>query len=226
VNYRIIVEYQEITMNAGAILFIQTTSLGFVAIPSSNWIIREGYAGGNLLRVSSSCAVGYQYNHPTNPTAWVEIWGDGRRVGIEEWDDANLIDSDGWSQLWKIDKDYICLGGSISSRDFCSKCPVAYTSNFDKTVCIPGNISDNIKAAQITTISILITGIGLNLLNSLIGNSSPQSSLSMLNTIQLILLLPLVWAFIPKNVIDFLRGLKLTLLNFEFLALEVVYSLF
>jgi hypothetical protein len=93
-------------------------------------------------------------------------------------------------------------------------------------VCIPGNISDNIKAAQITTISILITGIGLNLLNSLIGNSSPQSSLSMLNTIQLILLLPLVGAFIPKNVIDFLRGLKLTLLNFEFLALEVVYSLF
>jgi hypothetical protein len=69
VNYRIIVEFQEISFNAGAVLFMSTSSLGFVIIPPSNWIIREGYAGGNLLRVSSSCAVGYQYNHPTNPTA-------------------------------------------------------------------------------------------------------------------------------------------------------------
>jgi hypothetical protein len=82
-------------------------------------------------------------------------------------------------------------------------------------VCIPGEVSDDIKAAQKTTIAILITGIGLNLLNSLLGNSSPQSSLSMLNTIQLILLLPLVGAFMPKNVVDFIRGLSLTLLNFE-----------
>jgi hypothetical protein len=204
--------------------YMQTSSLGTVIIPTSNWFIKEGYAGENLLRVTSSCAVGYQLNHPTNPTSWVEIWGDGRRVGNEEWDDANLIDSDGWGQLWKIDRDYICLGGSISSRDFCSKCPVAYTSNSDKTSWIPGEVSDDIELALIITIAILITGIGLNLLNSLLGNSSPQSSLSMLNTIQLILLLPLVGAFIPKNVVNFIRGLNLTLLNFEFFDFR--YSIF
>jgi hypothetical protein len=85
-------------------------------------------------------------------------------------------------------------------------------------------VSDDIELALIITIAILITGIGLNLLNSLLGNSSPQSSLSMLNTIQLILLLPLVGAFIPKNVVNFIRGLNLTLLNFEFFDFR--YSIF
>jgi hypothetical protein len=69
VKYRVTVDYQEFIDPAFIHISMQTSSLGTVIIPTSNWFKRESYAGGILLRVTSSCAVGYQYNHSTNPTA-------------------------------------------------------------------------------------------------------------------------------------------------------------
>jgi hypothetical protein len=69
VKYSVTVHYREFEGFAKIHLLMQTSNLGTVIIPTSNLFKRESYAGGNLLRVISSCAVGYQPNHPINPTA-------------------------------------------------------------------------------------------------------------------------------------------------------------
>ena len=64
------------------------------------------------------------------------VWGDGLRkgncylifyhtlkpkfqLGLEKWDDGNVLDSDGWSSLWMIDPGYTCTPDIISSKDVC-----------------------------------------------------------------------------------------------------------
>jgi len=34
---------------------------------------------------------------------WEEICGDGLNFGETEWDDANSLDGDGWSSIWKLE---------------------------------------------------------------------------------------------------------------------------
>jgi hypothetical protein len=66
----------------------------------------------------------------------------------------------------------------------------------------------------------MVAGIGLNLANSVLGGAAPQSSLNTMNTVQLILLLPLVGAYMPVNVITFITGMNFSLLNFDFISLQ------
>jgi hypothetical protein len=42
----------------------------------------------------------------------------------------------------------------------------------------------------------------------------------MMNAVQLLLLLPLIGAYLPKSVLDFIRSMNFSLFNFEFLSLE------
>jgi hypothetical protein len=66
----------------------------------------------------------------------------------------------------------------------------------------------------------MVAGIGLNLANSVFRRGAPQSSLNTINTVQLILLLPLVGAYMPVNVITFITGMNFSLLNFDFISLQ------
>ena len=60
----------------------------------------------------------------------------------------------------------------------------------------------------------------MSILLSQLTNSSPQSSFSLLNLLQLYLLLPLIGPYIPDDVINFLSGLDITLISFYFFKIE------
>ena len=46
------------------------------------------------------------------------VWGDGKKVSDEEWDDNNLTDGDGWDSLWKIEPGYFCKETPFTSPSF------------------------------------------------------------------------------------------------------------
>ena len=48
---------------------------------------------------------------------WHTIWGDGLRVGSEQWDDGNANPNDGCSNLCTIETGYVCQGGTNHSPD-------------------------------------------------------------------------------------------------------------
>jgi cysteine-rich repeat protein len=185
----------------------------------SNWVWNGGSSSS-----ADTCVqwtTGYEPNNSSEPRYWIEIWGDGRRVGNEAWDDGNKIEGDGWSSTcFSIQSGWIWNGGSLTSKDNWTEWPVGYSNNADNTACVPGEISQEIKTAKTLMTSVLGAGIGLNLATALLGGASPQASLNMVNSIQLLLLLPLIGAYIPRNIIDFIRGMNFSLFDFDFLSLE------
>ena len=51
----------------------------------------------------------------TTKDVWSSIWGDGYRVGSEQWDDGNLVNGDGWSSNCKNEIYYFWSGGSSTT---------------------------------------------------------------------------------------------------------------
>ena len=75
---------------------------------------------------------------------------------------------------------------------------------------------------------VLILGMALSFFNALMNSSSPQGSFSMLNAVQLILLLPLIGAHLPFDVLAFIVGMDFAFLNvdvFSFNKSEVSHKL-
>lgn len=64
----------------------------------------------------------------------------------------------------------------------------------------------------------------LTLINSILSGSSPSSMFTMLNAIQLILLLPLIGAYLPVNVLSYIKGLNFALLEFGADFITFVYD--
>ena len=56
----------------------------------------------------------------TKADIWDEICGDGKNLGKFEWDDGNVLDNDGWSSSWEIEKWYEWKGGNAIFKDICS----------------------------------------------------------------------------------------------------------
>ena len=67
--------------------------------------------------------------------------------------------------------------------------------------------------------SIIAFGMVWNVITSILNKRSAQSSFSFINFVQLILLIPLIGAYLSPNVLDFIRGMKVWLLNFNFISL-------
>lgn len=65
--------------------------------------------------------------------------------------------------------------------------------------------------------AVIGAGMGINAVSSFLGNSSFQSSFSMMNFIQILLILPLIGAFMPLKVIDFIRSMSFGMFNFDFI---------
>ena len=101
---------------------------------SSAWIIESNYicTGGTTSSKDtwSSCSAGYSPN--TSKTTCQTVWGDGLRAGTESWDDQNTSNSDGCSSTWTIESNYVCTGGTTSSKDTCTACNPGYSPNSGK----------------------------------------------------------------------------------------------
>ena len=81
-------------------------------------------------------------------------------------------------------------------------------------------MSESIENAQIATQAVVSAGLSFSLLSSFSNLSSPQSFLMTVRQFQLILLTLLTSAYIPKNIIDFLSGMKMLSCSFKFIPFD------
>jgi len=74
---------------------------------------------------SSTCTIEIGYSctggHISNPDTCSGIWGDGLKMGGEDWDDNNTNDNDGCSSLCVIEIGYTCTSGSVFMSDTCNE---------------------------------------------------------------------------------------------------------
>ena len=108
---------------------------------SSSCAIETNYvwSGGSSTSkdTCTACSAGYYQN--TGKTAWETHWGDGLRVWSEKWDDQNTANGDGWTSTWTVKANYICIGGSSTSKDVWSAGTVPNSDNTSwDTVCGDG----------------------------------------------------------------------------------------
>ena len=160
------------------------------------------------------------YQNASNPSQWIPKWGDGVRASYEAWDDGNALSGDGWSSdCLKIESGWVWFGGFVRITDVWLQWDLGYDQNPDYSKCIGAEVPRDAKgmaaAAQITA----IMGISTNLIVTVFSSSSSSSSNSfgMLNQIQLVILLPLIGAYIPQKIYDYLKSMNTSLFNMNFL---------
>lgn len=69
-----------------------------------------------------------------NPDVWVPNWGNGLREASEECDDSNYLSGDGCSHKCKVEKGWVCTGGSLTSKDTCTRTIAAPTVKLEEPV--------------------------------------------------------------------------------------------
>lgn len=73
--------------------------------------------------------------------------------------------------------------------------------------------------------ALLVLGVLINLCYALINGSSIQGTFSMFNQIQLYMLLPLIGAYMPNEVVLLIAGMSTSLFSFDFLPIGDIKSL-
>ena len=144
----------------------------------------------------------YYQNDPSNPTSCIPKWGDGMRVGYEHWDDGNTVSGDGWSSDWmNIEDGWACFGGYFGVTDVWVQWDLGYNPNPDYSTWIGAEVPRDIKATAAAVQAAAFMGVATNLILTVFSSSSSSSSNSfgMLNQIQLVILLPLIGAYIPEK---------------------------
>jgi len=68
-----------------------------------------------------------------------------------------------------------------------------------------------------TTAAVMASGVAFGSLGSMLGNSAPQSCLNSVNTVQLLLLLPMFEVFLPQAVFSFIQSMNFSLIDFGFI---------
>jgi hypothetical protein len=72
------------------------------------------------------------------------------------------------------------------------------------------------------TQAIVAIGVALGVGAATLSMSSPQGAFSMLNHIQLFILLPMIGAYLPKTVIDLITGMSFAMFSFSFIPFEKI----
>lgn len=196
---------------------------------------------------TSSCVVQATYNwynpDPLKPSEWYqETWGDGS-IGdpylTAYWDDGGNDDGDGCSSSWSIEIGFTCVGGGPGTPSVCSSWSIPNCSEWntfdssqcetwedgyeknDSGECIKSDSTSTDTDSSLTAYQELLAAIvGISCLKSLINLSSPNMMWTMVNQIQLLLLLILTKTSMPDRVHEFITSNGFTMLSFNFLNLE------
>ena len=141
------------------------------------------------------------------------------RAGLEAWDDGNTVGGDGWSSNWsKIEDGYSWYGGQLGQIDICVKCDLGYDPSMDYTQCVGAQVPRDTKYLSTASLIAAILGMSTNVLvTTFSSSSSSSSSFGMMNQIQLVILLPLVGAYLPEKIYDYLKSMNASLFNLGFL---------
>ena len=164
--------------------------------------------------------IGYYQNDSSNPTTCVSKWGDGIRVGAEHWDDGNTVSKDGWSSDWStIEEGFAWFGGYFGVVDVWVEWDVGYDPNPDYSTWIGSEVSRDVSSLATAVQAAAYVGCAVNLLITVFSSSSSASSRSfgMINQIQLVIILPLIGAYIPEKIYDYLKSMNASLFNLNFL---------
>jgi hypothetical protein len=75
-------------------------------------------------------------------------------------------------------------------------------------------------AVQQAILSVVGVGVGACVAAAVVSASSPQAAFSMINALQLVLLLPLIGTYLPDQVVQFIIGLDIVMLNPSIISLN------
>ena len=182
----------------------------------SGWVCKGGST--TTKDVCEKWSTGFTPDSTTNPENWVNVCGDGRRVGIEIWDDGNTSNNDGWSSDWlSIDYDWAWDGGNIDNKDTCQKWHLWYDATSDKRDWIPNAIPYRIKLFSSIYLAIMGLGIVFNILNAKIYGASSISIFGVFYQIQMFMLIPLIGSDVSEDSIYFFNYAKDLLVSFYFI---------
>ena len=145
--YPTLIEFDKYTGNSKLQLYwIRPGRSTEEIVPQENlWF--DHYYDAHELDVT--CPTKYTKRSLQNNQSSNETWGDGHRIGYEQWDDSNTENGDGCSSEWVVEKGYICTGGSNTTSDEWKRCPVGYKhfryfENTGYVKCIPESDAYNI----------------------------------------------------------------------------------
>ena len=212
------IDWHEYTGGAGVSLAWSTPTISSQPIPATNFGTSSDVASSPY-QIQVQCPVGYTPGG-TDLLSCVVLWGDGLSYENEVCDDGNTSNGDGWRSDWmQIDNGWICVGGNKTHIDVCSKCDVGYEPNVNKDNCIGSSLSNKAKVSIIAIACFIFIGSVFNLINQ----TNSQSIFSIINKIQLILLIPMIGTYIPFDLLQIITGLSYCMFNFGFINLNTLY---
>ena len=189
---------------------------------SSSCAVENGYkcSGGSLYSADTwtKCAKGF-YTNFSDTTQCITKWGDGIRVGSEKCDDGNLVDGEGWSSQWIIEDGYVWVGGEFGVTDVWIQCDMGYDPNPDFSVCVGATVPLDAKPAAVASVVAAMAGVAANVLLATFtsGSSGSTSSFGMMNQLQLVILIPMLRAYLPDKIYNYLKSMSTSLFNINFL---------
>ena len=144
--YDFVIYYFQIGGGIGLGLSWSSPTMSVQTIPSTAYFITV-VVSSLPFQITVSCPIGYSGSNPSYPTVCKEIWGDGLKVGTEQWDDGNVIIGDGWSSVCNIKSGFAWSGGSIYAKDTWVYWTAGLYTNTDKSQCIP-HCGDGFRAGS------------------------------------------------------------------------------
>jgi cysteine-rich repeat protein len=219
-TYNFYVQYSEYTGNAAIILSWSTPSSALTTIPSTGYSVAADI-DSSPYQITIVCPFGYEQVGTTH--ACRPICGDGYIFGDEVCDDANTKDLDGCSSTWMaVEQSYIWIKEEEHIRKVWKEWSAGYHPNSaqDNWLVKPNTAYLNALIWVYTGWTVFITI--MSLLYAFLNASKPGSMFNFVNVVQLQLLLPIIGAYLPYEVIKFLVGLKYFMFSFSFFSVKAV----
>jgi cysteine-rich repeat protein len=160
------------------------------------------------------------YRSPDDKKDIFTYCGDGIRYGVEECDDGNNANEDGWSSNWKIEDDWKCIYGSLRSRDYWLQWSNGYELNKDKTECVVSENKIGTKIFGILSLFLLSISVVIDTAYTMILKDKNLQAYSTLDYVQKILMLVLIGSHYPEEVLHYFRIIRVSMLSYSFFGLR------
>jgi cysteine-rich repeat protein len=188
---------------------------------SEEWDDRNYKSGDGCSFPNCKLELDHPYEYEYSPDDKRDIFtycGDGIKYVNEEWDDKNNQDNDGWDSSWRIEDGWICISGSLKSRDHWYKWANGFKPNKDNTKCNASHDTDMIVFASFTLMFIGISFF-IDLLYIKNSENTNLQTYSTIEYVQKILMLVLIGSHLPKGMLSYLRYISFIMFSFGTIGL-------
>jgi cysteine-rich repeat protein len=221
--YQFRIDFSENTGEAEIRLYWSYTGQAKTLIPDE-YLYYPSYVGASPIQVSVNWPTGYTGSDPTSPYKCIEVAGDGRRVGKEEWDDRNTKSGDGWDNIMFIETPWACDLGSVNSMDRWFLCTSGFEQRKDKRNCSIIEPSKDIIIYTSVFAFLLFLILKMTIASALIKGRYPQGVFFTVEQLQIFLLIPMMGVFYPEKLMIFFRLIRHSFLTFY--LIEADYKMY